>query len=622
MKGLNVSIIALVAALAVPAQAQEIELDEIVVTANQTATEKAKVGASVSTVSAAQISGAQGVRATSALEKLPGVTLRTLGPIGTQAGITIRGVPHTNIIVRVDGIDVTDPTGTQVSFDFGRLSFGDVSRVELARGAQSALYGSRANGGVILMTTRRATEEGLSQEAALEAGSYRTLGLSYGLAMKQGPSDVALTLSHYETDGFSAADERNGNSEADGYRADRLSFAAGHEFSNGLKLSLNGFYDDSWMEYDDEDGGAPLDGTTDDQEDRIQKALRLSAEFSTGAVDHDFELAYFDSDRSMSGTALDDPNPAQSFRYDYVGTRKTLGYRGLADLAGLGVATFGLERVGETYFDDIYIGSYESTQQIETSVNSAYTELAMAPSDALDVVVSLRADDHSRFGDFTTGRISANWRILDETTLRFNLGNAYRAPSNYELFDASYGNDALQPETSSNIDVGIEKRLGDKGMVAATLFAVDAQDMIDFSSSIWEYVQVAGTVRRRGLELEGNWTYDNGVMVDGNYTFTDSSTAVTLDSSAWLNNAPRHQLSLGLGAEIGAGWAGNVSATHSAGRVDLPSFTVVDLGMTKELSEGREAYLRVENIFNEDYQSVAGYGTSGRAAFVGLRAKF
>ena len=159
-------------------------------------------------------------------------------------------------------------------------------------------------------------------------------------------------------------------------------------------------------------------------------------------------------------------------------------------------------------------------------------------------------------------------------------------------------------------------------MVAATLFAVDAQDMIDYSYTSYTYTQVTGTVRRRGLELEGNWTFDNGVMVDGNYTFTDSSTAVTLDSSAWLNNAPRHQLSLGLGAEIGAGWAGNVSATRSAGRVDLPSFTVVDLGMTKELSEGREAYLRVENIFNEDYQSVPGYGTSGRAAFVGLRAKF
>ena len=614
MKRLNVSIVALVSALAVPAQAQDFELDEIVVTANRTATEKAKVGASVSTVSAAQISGAQGVRATSALEKLPGVTLRTLGPIGTQAGITIRGVPHTNIIVRVDGIDVTDPSGTQVSYDFGRLSFGDVSRVELARGAQSALYGSRANGGVISMTTRRATEEGLSQEAAFESGSYRTLGLSYGLAIKQGPSDLALTLSHYETEGFSAADESLGFTEADGYRADRLSFAAGHEFSNGLKLSLNGFYDDSWMEYDEDVASLPLDGTTDDQEDRIQKALRLSAAFSTGAVNHVFEAAYFDSDRVLSGT-----NRFGAFLFNFRGTRETLGYRGNADLANLGAVTFGLERVGETYFDDTGFGS----QQFETSINSAYTELAMTPSDALDLVLSLRADDHSRFGNFTTGRISANWRIADETTLRLNLGNAYRAPSNYELFDVWAGNAALQPETSTNIDIGIEKRFGDKGMVGATLFAVDAQDMIDYAfAPIFAYVQVPGTVRRRGLELEGNWTFGNGVTVDGNYTFTHSTTAVTLESSAWLNNAPRHQLSLGLGAEIGAGWAGNVSATHSAGRVDLPSFTVVDFGVTKELSEGREAYLRIENMFNEDYQSVPGYGTSGRAAFVGLRAKF
>jgi vitamin B12 transporter len=434
------------------------------------------------------------------------------------------------------------------------------------------------------------------------------------LAINQGPSDLALTLSHYETEGFSAADESLGFTEADGYRADRLSFAAGHEFSNGLKLSLNGFYDDSWMEYDEDVASLPLDGTTDDQEDRIQKALRLSAAFSTGAVNHVFEAAYFDSDRVLSGT-----NRFGAFLFNFRGTRETLGYRGNADLANLGAVTFGLERVGETYFDDTGFGS----QQFETSINSAYTELAMTPSDALDLVLSLRADDHSRFGNFTTGRISANWRIADETTLRLNLGNAYRAPSNYELFDVWAGNAALQPETSTNIDLGIEKRFGDKGMVGATLFAVDAQDMIDYAfAPIFAYVQVPGTVRRRGLELEGNWTFGNGVTVDGNYTFTHSTTAVTLESSAWLNNAPRHQLSLGLGAEIGAGWAGNVSATHSAGRVDLPSFTVVDFGVTKELSEGREAYLRIENMFNEDYQSVPGYGTSGRAAFVGLRAKF
>jgi vitamin B12 transporter len=214
-------------------------------------------------------------------------------------------------------------------------------------------------------------------------------------------------------------------------------------------------------------------------------------------------------------------------------------------------------------------------------------------------------------------------------TLRGNLGNAFRAPSNYELFAPSstynnvtyyVGNPDLQPETSVNLDFGLEYRSGDQGMLSATFFAAEAENLIDYGNS--GYVQVPGKVRRHGVEIEGSWAFENGVTVDGNYTYTDSKTDVVLETSAWLATTPRHQLSLGLGAEIGGGWAGNVSATHSAGRVDLPSYTVVDLGVTKELSEGREAYLRIENILDEDYQTVPGYGTSGRAAFVGLRAKF
>lgn len=613
MKRLNISLIALVAALGAPAGAQDFELEEIVISANQTDTEKARVGASVSTVTAAGMTGAKGGRATAVLERLPGVALRTLGPVGTQAGLTIRGVPHTNVIVRVDGIDVTDPSGTQVTYDFGRLSFGDVSRMELSRGAQSALYGSRAIGGVIDMTTRRATEEGLSQEAAIEAGSYRTLGLSYGLAVRKGPSDMAFTLSHFETDGFSAADENLGFTEADGYRADRLSFAAGTELANGLRLSVNGFYDDSWLEYDEAAAGIPLDGTPDEQEARIQKALRLTAGFATGAVDHQFEAAYFDSDRLLTGS-----NGFGAFRFNFRGTRTTLGYRGTGEIAGVGTATLGLEKVDETYFDDTGFGS----QRLKTGINSVYGELAMAPTSALDVVVSARVDDHSRFGQFATGRVSANWRVAQDVTLRFNLGNAYRAPSNYELFDVWSGNAGLQPETSKNIDLGIEKRFGDQGRVAATLFAVEAEDLIDYSFTTFTYVQVPGRVQRRGIELEGDWTFANGVTLEGSYSYTDSQSAVLLDSSAWLANTPRHQLSLGLGAEIGAGWRGDVALSHAAGRAGLANYTVVDLGLSKDLGADREVYLRLENALDEQYQSVPGYGTSGRAAYVGLRAKF
>ena len=333
-------------------------------------------------------------------------------------------------------------------------------------------------------------------------------------------------------------------------------------------------------------------------------------------MSHEIEASYFDSDRLLGPFVL-------NFR----GTRKTLGYRGSADLSTLGTLVFGLERYGERYLQSDSTGNVD----FHTTTNSLFGEFAMAPSTSLDVVASARVDDHSQFGSHVTGRLSTNWRLDPSVTIRGNIGNGFRAPSNYELYAPSYvyagvtydvGNPNLKPETSHNIDLGIEKRFGAQGMVAATVFAVEAEDLIDYSDNTSSYVQVQGKVRRTGIELEGGWTFASGVSLDGNYTYTASTSAVALDSSSWLANTPRHELTLGLGADIGAGWAGNVSATRSAGRVDLPSFTVVDLGMTKELSEGREAYLRVENIFNEDYQSVAGYGTSGRAAFVGLRAKF
>lgn len=613
MKSLNVSLIALLVALPAIAGAEDILLDEIIISANQTETEAARVGASVTTLSDAEMSGAKSARGTAVLDRLPGVAVRTLGPVGTQAGLTIRGVPHTNVIVRVDGIDVTDPSGTQVTYDFGRLSTADVSRLELARGAQSALYGSRAIGGVIDMTTRRATEEGVHQEASVEAGSYGTAVLSYGLAAKGARGDVAFTYSHHETDGYSAADEELGFTEADGYRADRVSFAGGTELQNGLRLGLNGFYDDSWFEYDEANLGVPLDGTPDEQERRLQRALRLSAEFSTGAVEHMVEATYFDSDRVMTGT-----NGFGAFRFNFRGTRKSLGYRGTADLANIGKATFGAEKVQEIYFDDTGFGS----QTINTDVTSAYGELAMAPSTDMDIVASARIDNHSRFGSFATGRLSANWRFSDDMTLRANLGNAYRAPSNYELFDIYSGEASLVPETSVNFDIGLEKRFGDQGHIAATLFAVQAEDLIDYSYTTFKYVQVPGKVKRKGIELEGSWAFANGMTIDGSYSYTDSQSGVALDTSAWLANTPRHQLSLGLGADLGSGWTGDLGVDFAAGRKGLDNYAVVDLGVTKDLGAGREAYVRVENLFDEQYQSVPGYGTADRSAFVGFRAKF
>jgi vitamin B12 transporter len=54
----------------------------------------------------------------------------------------------------------------------------------------------------------------------------------------------------------------------------------------------------------------------------------------------------------------------------------------------------------------------------------------------------------------------------------------------------------------------------------------------------------------------------------------------------------------------------------------MPDYTVFGVSASYQVNDMAEAYLRIENILDEDYQTVPGYNTSGRAAFVGLRAKF
>ena len=614
VKRLSVSLIALLAALPATAQQTDITLDEIVVTANRTETEASRTGASFSKLDQTEIQSQPGQSAVQLLSQLPSVALRTNGPVGTQVGITVRGVPQTSIGVRVDGIDVTDPSGTQVAFDFGQLTAFDLSAVELVRGGQSALYGSRTVGGALEFTTRRPTEEGLSQDILAEGGAYGTRKLSYGLSYKEGVNELAFTLSRIETDGFSAADEDNGNTEADGYEADRLSFYAATEFQNGLRLSFNGFLESSLAEYDEEAGGVVSDGTPDELIDRATWGLRSVAEFSTGAVDHQVAVSRFSIDRVLTGT-----NGFGAFRFAYVGERDTLSYRGKSDLSPATTLVFGAETSEERYRDDISGGG---AQSLKTGIDAAYAELSYSPGNDLDVVLSARHDVHSRFGGFTTGRLSVNWRPTEETTVRFNLGNGFRAPSNYELFDAFAGNAGLQPETSVSYDIGVERDLANRGKLSITYFDVTTKNLIDYSFASFTYVQRAGEARRRGVEVSGDWELADGMTLTGAYTYTDARTTAVLDSSAWSANTPQHAIAVGVGADITSEARLDATALFVAGRANLPDYAVVNATFSYNINEQAAVYLRADNLLDENYQTVPGYGTSRRALYAGIRASF
>ncbi|MCA0940144.1 TonB-dependent receptor [Salipiger pacificus] len=544
------------------------------------------------------------------LARLPGVSVTANGGIGSTANLRVRGLPSKYVGVYIDGIDVTDTSGPQIQYDFGTLTTADVSRIEVLKGSQSALYGSEAIGGVINITTNRATEEGLTQSVAAEYGSYNTRKLSYNLSYLGTRGSFASTLSYIDTDGFSAADEDDGNREDDGHEARRLSFSGDYALTETITVGGAAFWQVSDSEYD-EDG--PTDGDTHDElSESDQYGVRAFAHLETGAMSHELSAQYYEIDRKLSGS-----NSWGSFEYPYEGRRWSLGYQGQTELSAA-TLTFGADATRERYESGGTDGDQDTL--------GFWAQADWHLSDAVELVTVLRHDDHSEFGGKTTGRISLAFLPTPDLTLRASVGTGFRAPSLYERFDVWSGNSDLTPETSVSYELGVEQRFG-AGYVGATLFRTEITDLIDYyyDPVTFEggYVQIDGTSWTQGVELTGGVNLSESLSLAGAYTWTDSEDAQTGDR---LSRVPLHDLSLSLDADVTDAFRAGLTVQHVSGLEDvaetLDDYTVANMNLRYALTDQAELYLRVENLFDEDYQVVKGYGTSDRAAYFGVRASF
>lgn len=588
------------------------ELDEITAFANLAPTPVNRTGATVEVVGEEELRAEGTQLLSSFLARRPGISVTASGGPGSATTMRVRGLDSKYIAVRIDGIDVSDPSAPQIQYDFGKLTTADVSRVEIVYGTQSALYGSSAVAGIINITTTRATEPGTTIRAEVEGGSFGTIGGTLGVSTLTERGELAFTLSRFRTDGFSAASEANGNTEADGYDTTRLSFYGAYDVTDDLRLGLNGF----WQDYDvDADGfdfgtGLPADGPflTEGEEGTAQ-GLRAFAEYSPGAIDHRLALAFYDNDRSNDigfGTS------------SFLGERATLEYLGSTTILGDSTLSFGASFSDESFTTSDSFGGAASGDR---RIGAVFAEGQFALNPATDLAVSLRYDDYSDFGDFLSGRVALAYRPSETTTLRASLSNGFRAPSLFEINDPTYGNPDLSPEESRTFELGVEHDLAGGATVQATAFWTDIDDLIQFIFPAG-YVQTVGTTETRGIALSGRLPLGDRAEVFGNYTYTDA----TAPDGSQLVRVPKNDLTLGVSGDITERLRGVATAQFVSGIEDiggpLDDYWVANATVTYAVNDVTEAYLRVVNIFDEDYEVIEGYGTSGRAFYVGLRTRF
>lgn len=588
------------------------EDDQIVVVASGVEQEAETTGRSITVLDRATIEARQTVSLSDLLATTPGVTSTRTGGPGNITAVRIRGAEDAQTLVLIDGVRANDPSAPAGAFDFGNLLTGAVQRVEILRGPNSVIWGSQALGGVVNVVTQKPVD-GIEARANAEYGYADQISANAAIAAGNDTVQGALTGGYFRTDGISQA---AAGTEADGYRQYNASGRLRVEFAPGFGADLRGYYANSRLEIDG--FPAPTFSFADTDEYTTGQELYGYAGLFANIGPVSNRVAFTIADINRDGY---DPAPgAFTPHYLYRGRSERYEYRGDAKLVEQVRVTFGAERENLRFYD--------GSDTYRADITSFYGQAIVTPVEAVTLTAGVRNDDHSRFGAHTSWGASAAVKPFESTLLRASYGEGFKAPTLYQLFAPFYGTDTLQPETAKSWEAGIEQSaLSGAVRLAVTYFHRDTRNQIDFDLVSFTYANIART-RAEGVEVELALKPVEALTVTANYTYTDAENRSAGFEGNQLARRPQDTASLSADYRLPFGLSlGSTVTIVGDSFNDQGNFTRLDgfaLGSIRAempIGDRFAVYGRVENLTDEKYETVSGYGTYGRAAYAGVRLK-
>jgi iron complex outermembrane receptor protein len=180
--------------------AQETDLDPVTVSASLNPMRASQTGRNLVVIRGEKLAALPVHSIDELLRYVPGVEVQARGPFGAQSNIIIRGGTFQQVLVIVDGVRVNDPnTGHFTSYI--PIAPAEIDRIEVLKGASSAIYGSEAVGGVVNIITKTfAARAGVATTqitGQLTAGEYNLLSANAGVYSSNGRT--ALVAVSYQT---------------------------------------------------------------------------------------------------------------------------------------------------------------------------------------------------------------------------------------------------------------------------------------------------------------------------------------------------------------------------------------------------------------------------------------
>lgn len=608
----------------------------VVVTANRTAQPVERVGQSITVVDSEEIEQRQTQSVADILRTLPGVSIIRNGGVGSTTSVFIRGAESDQTAALIDGIKLNDPSTPGGGFNFGHLLTGNIDRIEVLRGPSSVLWGSQAIGGVINMITRQPTQE-LAVNLRGEYGFRDTAQLVGNISGKAGPLSASAGAGYFRTDGISAFSEARGGTEKDGY--DNLGANANFNLalSDAISIDARGWYSRGRVNIDG--FPAPSFAFADvNEESRTREIVGytgINAALFDGRLRNRLGYAYTDTRRRS--IALGGP-ATETFAGH--GRNERLEYQGVLDISEGWQATAGLERE-TSRFSSSSFGAAPSLGRAR--IDSIYGQLVATPARGLTLTGGVRHDEHNRFGGATT--FGANGVFAPgggNTAFRASYAEGFKAPSLFQL-QSDFGNQQLQPERSKGWDAGITQKLVDGRLLAsATYFRRNSSDLIIFVSCVAPLTGIcanrpSGTydnvsrARAEGVEIGLTLQPVDTLRLQANYTYTDATNRSPGNANfgRQLVRRPQHSMTALIDYQWGFGLETGVTLTHVGANFDnannsrkVEGYVLADLRASFPVTERIDIYGRVENLFDERYETVFRYGSPGRAGYAGVRLRY
>jgi vitamin B12 transporter len=608
------------------------DVDQIIVTGSRVPLAADRLGSATTIIGREEIEARQARYVTDLLRSVPGFSVSQAGAIGSQTQVRVRGAEANHLLVLLDGVRVNDPaTGDEFRWEY--LSSNDIERIEIVRGAQSALWGSDAVAGVVQIVTRDA-------DGAASLGGFAETGTddarNVGLDGSLGLHDWSLhgSIEQLETSGNNIS--RLGT-EKDGSDLRTATLAARWRRAETFSLEAGVRAIDATSQFDPVDflvTGLPVDGDVATESASISGRIGANWDFSD--MTHHIDASYYESkhenltEQIVDSTAASD-RLALSWQSDL-----KLGENVLSLALGHERTTYGQR--GEIVFGD-------PNQDQRMDATSATAEFQWLAGDRLTWIVGARLERNSDFEDVATGHVALALRLSSKARFRSSLGTAQKNPTFTERFgyfpDQFIGNPSLEPERSLSFDAGVDFDLLDRALqLQTTLFWQDLRDEIngfvfDPATFLATAVNRPGRSERRGAEIALQWRVGDRLGLGANYTYTKASEQDEIGHAITELRRPRHAGGVSIDYDPdGRRTRALLTADYGGSRYDeyfppfpapsqivtLPGYWLVDLTVQRALTPSITLYFRGSNLLDEKYEQVFGYRAPGRAGYVGVRA--